>query len=100
LGKNSLIVKNTRCIFIEITLYFSHGNRKITTLLNYRTNKNLISQHFIKENGLKTTLVGRIGIIIDKHYIIIYGSHNIIIKVKDSRNEVRTIQRTFYATNI
>ena len=100
MGKNSLIVKNTRCIFIEITLYFSHGNRKITTLLNYRTNKNLISQHFIKENSLEITLIERIRITVDKYYITIYRFHNIIIKAKDSRNEIRTTQRTFYTTNI
>ena len=100
LSKNSLIIKNTRCILIEITLYFSHGNRKITALFNYRADEDLISQHFIKENSLETTPIERIKTTINKHYIIIYRSHNIIIKVKDSRNEVRATQRTFYATNI
>jgi len=100
LDKDPLTIKDTRCILIEITLYFSHGNRKVTALLNYKTNKDLISQYFIKENSLEITPVGRIKIIIDGHHIIIYKSYNIIIKVKDSRNEVRATQRTFYATNI
>ncbi len=100
LNKNSSTAKDTRCILIEITLYFSHGNRKITVLLNYKINKNLISQHFTKENNLETTLIKRMRTTVNKHHITIYKSHNIITKIKDSRNEVRATQRTFYATNI
>ncbi len=100
LGKDFLTVKGIRYMFIEITLYFSHGNCKITALLNYRADEDLISQHFTKENSLEITPVGRIRTTVDGHHIIIYKSHNIIIKAKDSRNEVRVTQRTFYATDI
>jgi len=100
LSKDPLTAKSTRYMLIEITLYFSHGNRKITALFNYRADKDLISQRFIKENNLKTTPVGRIKTTINRHYITIYRFHNIITKIKDSRNEVRATQRTFYATNI
>ncbi len=100
LGKDSLITKDIRYIFIEITLYLTHGNRKITTLLDYEADEDLISQRFTKENGLKTTPVERIGTTVDRHHIIIYRFHNIIIKIKDSRNEVRVTQHTFYATDI
>ena len=89
LDKNPLTTKNTRCILIEVTLYFSHENRKITVLLNYKVDKNLISQRFAKKNGLEATSVERIRIIIDKHYVTIYKFYNIIIKVKDFRNEIR-----------
>ena len=99
LGKDFLTVKGIRYMFIEITLYFSHENRKITTLLDYKTDKNLISQHFTKENDLETTPIERIGTTIDRHHVTIYKSYNIITKTKDSRNEVRVTQRTFYATN-
>ncbi len=100
LNKNLLTVKGTRCILIEIILYFSHENRKITTLLNYKADEDLISQRFIKKNGLKVTPIGYIGITVDKYHITIYKSHNIITKIKDSRNEVRATQYTFYATDI
>ncbi len=100
LNKNSLTVKGIRCIFIEITLYLAHGNRKVTALLNYGVDKDLISQRFTKENGLETTPVGRIGTTVDGHHVTIYRFHNIITKVKDSRNEVRATQRTFYTTDI
>ena len=100
LSKNPSTIKDTRYILIEVTLYFSHGNRKITALLNYKADKNLISQHFTKENSLKATPVRRIRIIVDKRHVIIYGSYNIITKVKDFRNEVRVTQRTFYAIDI
>ncbi len=100
LDKDSLTVKNTRCILIEVTLCFSHGNRKITALLNYRANKNLISQRFTKENGLEAMPVERIKTTVDGHYVTIYRSYNIITKAKDSRNEVRATQRTFYVTDI
>jgi len=89
LDKDPLTVKNTRCIFIEVTLCFSHGNRKITALFDCGTDEDLISQRFTKENGLEVTPVGRIRITVDGYYIIIYRSHNIITKVKNSRNEVR-----------
>ena len=87
-------------MLIEVILYLAHGNRKVTALLNYRTNEDLISQRFTKKNDLETTPIKRIRTTVDKYYISIYKSHNIITKVKDSRNEVRVTQRTFYATNI
>ncbi len=43
LDKDPLTVKDIRYIFIEVTLYFSHGNRKITVLLNYKVDEDLIS---------------------------------------------------------
>ena len=100
MGKDFLTVKGTRYIFIEIILCFSHGNRKITVLLNYKINKDLISQYFAKENSLEITSVEYIRTTVDGYYIIIYKSYNIIIKAKDSRNEVRVTQRIFYAINI
>ncbi len=87
-------------MLIEITLYLTYGNRKISTLLNYEVDENLISQRFIKKNSLKATPITRIRITVNKHYITIYKSHNIITKVKDSRSEVRATQRTFYAIDI
>ena len=87
-------------MFIEITLCFSHGNRKVTTLLNYETDEDLISQRFTKENGLEAISIERMGITVDGYRITIYRSHNIIIKIKNSRSEVRATQRTFYATDI
>jgi len=38
----------------------------------------------MKKNSLKTTLIGRIETTIDRYYIIIYKSYNIITKAKDS----------------
>ena len=87
-------------MLIEITLYLAHGNRKITTLLNYRVDEDLISQRFTKKNSLEAISVERIKIIVDEYNIIIYKFHNIIIKVKDSRSEVRITQRIFYATDM
>ena len=49
LDKDPSTVKNTRCILIEVILYFSHGNRKITTLLNCGADEDLISQRFAKK---------------------------------------------------
>ena len=87
-------------MLIEIILYFSYNNRKVTTLLDCGADEDLISQRFAKENGLEVTPIGRIGITVDRHYVIIYRSYNIIIKIKDFRNEVRVTQRIFYAINI
>ncbi len=87
-------------MFIEVILCLAHDNRKVTALLNYGIDEDLISQRFAKENGLEVTPIGRIGITVDRHYVIIYRSYNIIIKIKDFRNEVRVTQRIFYAINI
>ncbi len=100
LDKDPSTAKNTRYILIEVTLCFSHGNRKVTALLNYETNKDLISQRFTKENSLKTTPIKHIKTTVDRHHITIYRFYNIITKTKNSRNEVRTTQRTFYAIDI
>src|SRR6266511_5687355 len=53
LNKGSLTVKSTRYIFTEVILYFSHENRKINALPNYKINKDLISQSFIKNSSLE-----------------------------------------------
>ncbi len=37
------MVKDTRCIFIEVTLYLAHGNRKIIILFNCGADEDLIS---------------------------------------------------------
>ena len=87
-------------MLIEIILYLTHSNRKITALFDYRINKDLISQHFAKKNSLEATPIGRMETTVDGYYVIIYKFHNIITKVKDSRNEVRITQRTFYAIDI
>ncbi len=88
MSKIPLTVKGIRCIFIEVILCFSYGNRKVTALLNYKTNKNLISQHFTKKNSLEATPIKCIKITVDGHYVIIYKSYNIITKAKDFRNEI------------
>jgi len=76
-------------MLIEITLYFTHGNRKVIVLFNCGVDEDLISQRFTKENGFEATPVGRIGITVDKYHITIYKSYNIITKAKDSRSEIR-----------
>jgi len=100
LGKDPSTAKGTRYIFIEVTLCFSHGNRKIIVLLNYETDEDLISQRFIKKNSLEITPVGCIETTVDEYHITIYKSYNIITKAKDFRNEIGVTQRTFYATDI
>ena len=87
-------------MFIEVTLYLTHGNRKITILFNCGVDEDLISQRFAKENDLEVTSVEHMRITVDGYRIIIYKSYNIIIKTKDSRSEVRVTQRTFYAIDI
>ena len=87
-------------MLIEVTLCLTHGNRKITTLLNYGTDEDLISQRFTKKNSLEATPVERMGTTVDGHRITIYRSYNIITKAKDSRSEVRATQRTFYAADM
>jgi hypothetical protein len=56
-----------RCILIDITLYLFNSNRKVTAFLNNDIDEVLISQRFVKENRLQITLVGRIGVVVDKH---------------------------------
>ncbi len=87
-------------MLIEVILYFSHENRKITALFDCGADEDLISQRFMKKNSLEATPVERIKITVDGYYVIIYRFYNIIIKVKDSRNEVRITQRNFYAINM
>jgi hypothetical protein len=75
-------------MLIDITLYLPNGNRKVTALLDNDTDEVLISQRFVKENRLQVTLVGRMGVAIDKYQITIYGTHELEIKVKDNHNIV------------
>jgi hypothetical protein len=51
------INSKSRYILIDVTLYLSYNNRKITALLNNDIDETLISQHFIIENKLQTASV-------------------------------------------
>jgi hypothetical protein len=46
------ISSKSRYILIDVTLYLSYGNRKVTALLDSGINETLISQRFIIENKL------------------------------------------------
>jgi hypothetical protein len=75
-------------MLIDITLYLSNNNRKVTALLNSDIDEVLISQRFVKENKLQITPIGRISVAVDKHQITIYGTHELKIKAKDNHNIV------------
>ena len=73
-------------IEIEITLYLPHGNRKVKDFLDCGTENKIISQYFVKQNGLQETFIKRIKIAVDGYRITIYKSHNLLIKAKDYHN--------------
>jgi hypothetical protein len=54
-------------MLIDVTLYLSHSNRKVTVLLDSGTDEALISQRFAKKNRLQVALVRRMGIVINGH---------------------------------
>jgi hypothetical protein len=72
----------------------------VKALLNCGTENEIISQRFIKQNGLQETPVRRMKIAIDRHRITIYRSHNLLIKAKDHHNVTQHARRTFYATDM
>ena len=94
------LFRERRYIKIEIILYLPHENRKVKALLNCGTENEIISQRFVKQNGLQETPVGRIKGAVDGHKITIYGSHNLLIKAKDYHNVTQHARRTFYATDM
>jgi hypothetical protein len=87
-------------MLIDVILYLSHGNRRVTALLDSGTDKILIFQRFAKENKLQATPVRRMGIAINGHQITIYRTHNLKIKAKNNHNITRSTKPAFYATNI
>jgi hypothetical protein len=57
----------SRYILIDITLYLSNSNRKVTALLNSDIDEVLISQRFVKENRLQATSVGRMSVAVNRY---------------------------------
>jgi hypothetical protein len=86
---NKSINKN---MLIDVTLYLSYSNRKITALLNNGIDEALISQRFAKENRLQVALIGRIGIAINGHQITIYETHDLKIKKRLKKYKRRAKQ--------
>jgi hypothetical protein len=89
-----------RCIEIEITLYLPHGNRKVKAFLDCGAENEIISQRFVKQNGLQETPVGRMGVAVDGYRVTIYGAHDLLFKVKNYHNVTQHTRRTFYVTDM
>ena len=94
------LLRERRCIEIETTLYLPHGNRKVKALLDCGAEDEIISQRFVKQNGLQETPVGRMGVAVDGHRVTIYGAHDLLLKAKDHHNVTQHTRRTFYATDM
>jgi hypothetical protein len=87
-------------MLIDVTFYLSYSNRKVTAFLDSDTDEALISQRFAKENRLQATLIGRIGIVMDKYQITIYETHDLRIKAKNNHNITRNTKPAFYITDM
>jgi hypothetical protein len=94
------LLQKRKYIKIEIILYLPHKNRKVKALLNCGTKNKIISQRFVKQNGLQETPVGRMEVAVDKHKVTIYGTHDLLLKIKDHHNVTQHTRRTFYATDM
>jgi hypothetical protein len=92
--------REKKCIKIETILYLPHRNRKMKALLDCGTENEIISQRFVKQNGLQKTPVRPMGIAIDRHRVTIYGTHDLLFKVKDYHNVTQYTRRTFYVTDM
>jgi hypothetical protein len=77
----------SHAFIIIFNIRLEHRLRKIIILMDNNSDKNFISQRFVKENGLIDDLIKYIKKSIDKHTIIIYGKHDLIIYIKNSENE-------------
>jgi hypothetical protein len=90
----------SKSMLIDVILYLSYNNRRITVFLNSGIDETLISQRFAKENRLQAAPTGRMGIAVDGHQITIYKTHNLKIKVKNNYNITRSTKPTFYVTDM
>jgi hypothetical protein len=86
LGKDSFKAISSHVFIVMFNIRLEHKLRKIIILMNNDSEKNFISQRFVKENDLISDLIKYIKKFIDRYTIIIYGKHDLIIYIKDLEN--------------
>jgi hypothetical protein len=72
---------------IVFNIRLKYKFRKIIILIDSDSEKNFISQRFVRENGLINDSVKYIKEFIDGYTIIIYKKHDLIIYIKNSENQ-------------
>jgi hypothetical protein len=87
LGKDLSKITSFHAFIVIFNVRLEHRFRKIITLINSNFEENFIFQRFVKKNDLISDLIERIKEFIDKYTIIIYGKYNLIIYIKNSRNQ-------------
>ena len=86
LNKDLSKITFSHAFIIIFNIRLEHGLRKIIILMDSDFEENFISQRFVKKNDLINDLIKCIKKSIDKHTIIIYEKHDLIIHIKNSRN--------------
>jgi hypothetical protein len=86
LDKNFFKAISFHAFIIVFNIRLKHEFRKIIILMNNNSEKNFISQRFVKENDLISDLIKYIKEFIDEYTITIYRKHDLIIYIKDSEN--------------
>jgi hypothetical protein len=86
LGKNPSKIISFYVFIIVFNIRLEYRFRKIIILINNNSEKNFISQRFVKENDSISNSIKYIRKFIDGHTITIYGKYNLITYIKDSEN--------------
>jgi hypothetical protein len=86
LSKNPFKAISFHAFIIVFNIRLKYKLRKIIVLINNNSEKNFISQRFIKENDLINDLIKYIRESIDGHTVTIYRKHNLITHIKDLEN--------------
>jgi hypothetical protein len=94
LNRDSEGIKRTKIIITYIILRSKcHDYEKNTayTLMDIEIEENFVSQRWIIERGFHTSDEIRNTYIINSYTIIIYGKHQIKIKITDEKDEFRKL---------
>jgi predicted transcriptional regulator len=91
LDKDLFKIISFHAFIIVFNIRLEYGLRKIIILMNNNSEKNFISQRFVKENDLIGDPIKYIRKSIDRHTITIYRKHDLIIHIKNWENKIRRI---------
>jgi hypothetical protein len=100
LDKDSSKIIPSHVFIIIFNIRLEYELRKIIALMNNNSEKNFISQRFVKKNGLIGDSIEYIKKSIDRYAVTIYRKHDLITHIKDSENQSQTNIINFLITNM
>jgi hypothetical protein len=99
LGQDPKEATKTNCLLTEVKLKLPHADRLLTALVDSGAERNVISQKFADEEGLRTGKAIEKTHSFDGHPVPVYGQLSLNVEAIDRGGITKTAEHEFLATD-